>query len=69
MTNHSSRTLHSLHSERDSPLLAAAHFFDVSLRRFYDAEAVMWAVGATALVSLALTVFAMQSKVRSRHTL
>ncbi|XP_068452464.1 protein lifeguard 1 [Clinocottus analis] len=29
---------------------------------FFDAEAVLWAVGATALVSLALTVFAMQSK-------
>uniref|UniRef100_A0A8C7IES1 Protein lifeguard 1-like n=1 Tax=Oncorhynchus kisutch TaxID=8019 RepID=A0A8C7IES1_ONCKI len=30
--------------------------------RFYEAEAVMWAVGATALVSLALSVFAMQSR-------
>ena len=33
--------------------------------RFYNAEAVLWAVGATALVSFALSVFAMQSKVRS----
>lgn len=33
-----------------------------SVSVFYEAEAVMWAVGATALVSLALTVFAMQSK-------
>lgn len=29
---------------------------------YFAAEAVLWAVGATALVSLALTVFAMQSK-------
>uniref|UniRef100_A0A4W5QV36 Uncharacterized protein n=1 Tax=Hucho hucho TaxID=62062 RepID=A0A4W5QV36_9TELE len=33
-----------------------------SLTVFYEAEAVMWAVGATALVSLALSVFAMQSR-------
>lgn len=39
--------------------------FDIPLCRYFDAEAVLWAVGATALVSLALTLFAMQSKVRS----
>ncbi|XP_074539371.1 protein lifeguard 1 [Halichoeres trimaculatus] len=33
-----------------------------SLAAFFDAEAVMWAVGATALVSFSLSVFAMQSK-------
>ncbi|KAJ0065900.1 hypothetical protein NL108_000141, partial [Boleophthalmus pectinirostris] len=33
--------------------------------RFYDAEAVLWAMLATALVSLALSLFAFQSKVRS----
>ncbi|CAN9513909.1 unnamed protein product [Ophioblennius macclurei] len=33
-----------------------------SVTVYYDAEAVLWAVGATALVSLALSVFAMQSK-------
>ncbi|XP_075869097.1 protein lifeguard 1 [Nelusetta ayraudi] len=33
-----------------------------SVAVFFDAEAVMWAVGATALVSLALTLFAMQTK-------
>ncbi|XP_036448442.1 protein lifeguard 1 [Colossoma macropomum] len=33
-----------------------------SVTVFYNAEAVLWAVGATALVSLALSVFAMQSK-------
>ncbi|KAI4891214.1 hypothetical protein NFI96_033048, partial [Prochilodus magdalenae] len=33
-----------------------------SITVFYDAEAVLWAVGATALVSFALSVFAMQSK-------
>ncbi|XP_038838765.1 protein lifeguard 1 [Salvelinus namaycush] len=33
-----------------------------SVTVFYEAEAVMWAVGATALVSLALSVFAMQSR-------
>uniref|UniRef100_A0A4W4G7B4 Zgc:110410 n=1 Tax=Electrophorus electricus TaxID=8005 RepID=A0A4W4G7B4_ELEEL len=33
-----------------------------SVTVFYDAQAVMWAVGATALVSFALSVFAMQSK-------
>lgn len=32
---------------------------------FFHAEAVMWAVGATALVSFGLTVFAVQSKVSS----
>ncbi|KAI5620601.1 hypothetical protein C0J50_20068 [Silurus asotus] len=30
--------------------------------RFFSAEAVLWAVGATALVSFSLSVFAMQSK-------
>ncbi len=39
--------------------------FDISVCRYYEAEAVMWAVGATALVSLSLTLFALQSKVRS----
>lgn len=33
-----------------------------SVTVFYEAEAVLWAVGATALVSFALTLFAMQSK-------
>ncbi|KAJ8290784.1 hypothetical protein GJAV_G00017510 [Gymnothorax javanicus] len=33
-----------------------------SITVYYDAEAVLWAVGATALVSFALSVFAMQSK-------
>ncbi|XP_061920280.1 protein lifeguard 1 isoform X1 [Entelurus aequoreus] len=33
-----------------------------SLAVFYSAEAVLWAVGATALVSFSLSVFAMQSK-------
>ncbi|KAK6327207.1 hypothetical protein J4Q44_G00028520 [Coregonus suidteri] len=33
-----------------------------SVTVFYEADAVMWAVGATALVSLALSVFAMQSR-------
>ncbi|XP_036929259.1 protein lifeguard 1 [Acanthopagrus latus] len=33
-----------------------------SVSAYYDAEAVLWAVGATALVSFALTLFAMQSK-------
>lgn len=32
---------------------------------FFEAEAVMWAVGATALVSFGLTLFAVQSKVSS----
>lgn len=42
----------------------SAQPFDISVCRYYDAEAVLWAVGATALVSFALTLFAMQSKVR-----
>ncbi|XP_047454081.1 protein lifeguard 1 [Mugil cephalus] len=33
-----------------------------SLSVFFEAEAVMWAVGATALVSFSLSLFAMQSK-------
>ncbi|XP_074508585.1 protein lifeguard 1 isoform X1 [Sebastes fasciatus] len=33
-----------------------------SVAASFDAEAVLWAVGATALVSFALTLFAMQSK-------
>ncbi|KAG5856789.1 protein lifeguard 1 [Anguilla anguilla] len=33
-----------------------------SVTVFYEAEAVLWAIGATALVSFALSVFAMQSK-------
>ncbi|XP_076592746.1 protein lifeguard 1 [Chaetodon auriga] len=33
-----------------------------SVAAYFEAEAVMWAVGATALVSFALTLFAMQSK-------
>ncbi|XP_054477436.1 protein lifeguard 1 [Anoplopoma fimbria] len=33
-----------------------------SVSAFFDAEAVLWAVGATALVSFSLTLFAMQSK-------
>uniref|UniRef100_UPI0037E8E497 protein lifeguard 1 n=1 Tax=Semicossyphus pulcher TaxID=241346 RepID=UPI0037E8E497 len=33
-----------------------------SISAYFYAEAVMWAVGATALVSFSLTVFAMQSK-------
>ncbi|KAM3613937.1 uncharacterized protein V6R79_007345 [Siganus canaliculatus] len=33
-----------------------------SVAAYYDVEAVMWAVGATALVSFALTLFALQSK-------
>lgn len=85
MTNHSTiaplstvKTFSLVETERNPernpdasfrPLLAAAHLFDISLHRFFDAEAVMWAVGATALVSLALTLFAMQTKVRTRHAL
>lgn len=81
MTNHSTiaplstvKTIPLVEIERNPdasfrPLLAAAHLFDISLRRFFDVEAVMWAVGATALVSLALTLFAMQTKVRTRHSL
>uniref|UniRef100_A0A3Q3EM22 Zgc:110410 n=1 Tax=Labrus bergylta TaxID=56723 RepID=A0A3Q3EM22_9LABR len=38
------------------------YVFYISLCRFFNAEAVLWAVGATALVSFSLTVFAMQSK-------
>ncbi|XP_026229123.1 LFG_like domain-containing protein [Anabas testudineus] len=33
-----------------------------SVAAYFDAEAVLWAMGATALVSFALTLFAMQSK-------
>ncbi|XP_078108043.1 protein lifeguard 1 [Sander vitreus] len=33
-----------------------------SVAAYFDAEAVLWAVGATALVSFALTLFALQSK-------
>ncbi|XP_061074896.1 protein lifeguard 1 [Conger conger] len=33
-----------------------------SVTVFYEADAVLWAVGATALVSLAMSVFAMQTK-------
>ncbi|XP_070768746.1 protein lifeguard 1 [Enoplosus armatus] len=33
-----------------------------SIAVYFEAEAVLWAVGATALVSFALTLFAMQSK-------
>ncbi|KAI1885694.1 hypothetical protein AGOR_G00206450 [Albula goreensis] len=33
-----------------------------SVSVFYDAEAVLWAVGATALVAFSLSVFAMQSR-------
>ncbi|XP_042346429.1 protein lifeguard 1 [Plectropomus leopardus] len=33
-----------------------------SVAAYFDTEAVLWAVGATALVSFALTLFAMQSK-------
>lgn len=44
---------------------ATAYLFDISVCRYFDAEAVLWAVGATALVSFALSLFAMQSKVRS----
>uniref|UniRef100_A0A3Q0T4I3 Zgc:110410 n=1 Tax=Amphilophus citrinellus TaxID=61819 RepID=A0A3Q0T4I3_AMPCI len=36
--------------------------FDISVCRYFEAEAVMWAVGATALVSFSLSLFAMQSK-------
>lgn len=35
-----------------------------SVCRHFDADAVLWAMGATALVSLSLTLFALQSKVR-----
>lgn len=45
--------------------LPTAYLFDISVCRYFGAEAVMWAVGATALVSFALTLFALQSKVRS----
>uniref|UniRef100_A0A668AX67 Zgc:110410 n=1 Tax=Myripristis murdjan TaxID=586833 RepID=A0A668AX67_9TELE len=40
----------------------AAYLFDISVCRCFEAEAVLWAVGATALVSFALSLFAMQSK-------
>lgn len=46
-------------------LPTAAYLFDISIHSYFSAEAVMWAVGATALVSFALTLFALQSKVRS----
>lgn len=39
--------------------------FDVPLCRYFDAQAVLWAVGATAVVSFSLTLFAMQTRVRS----
>ena len=35
------------------------------LHSYFAAEAVLWAIGATALVSFSLSVFAMQSKVRT----
>lgn len=35
----------------------------ISIHRYYSAEAVLWAVGATALVSLAMSLFSLQSKV------
>uniref|UniRef100_A0A3B4UIV9 Zgc:110410 n=1 Tax=Seriola dumerili TaxID=41447 RepID=A0A3B4UIV9_SERDU len=38
------------------------YLFDISVCRNFDAEAVLWAVGATAVVSFALSLFAMQSK-------
>lgn len=45
------------------------HFPDtylmLSVCRYYHAEAVMWAVGATAFVTLGITLFTSQSKVRS----
>lgn len=50
------------HDRHDSALTA---LFDISVCRYFNAEAVMWAVGATAFVSLSLSLFAMQSKVRS----
>lgn len=37
--------------------------------RYYNAEAVLWAVGATAFVSFTLTLFAMQTKVSVLVTL
>lgn len=54
----------------ESPV-SHARFLPADLRglhplcSFFSAEAVMWAVGATALVSFGLSVFAVQSKVRS----
>uniref|UniRef100_A0A3P9P7Q2 Zgc:110410 n=1 Tax=Poecilia reticulata TaxID=8081 RepID=A0A3P9P7Q2_POERE len=36
--------------------------FDISVCRYFEAEAVLWAVGATALVSFGMSLFAMQSK-------
>lgn len=39
--------------------------FPPSHRRLFKVEPVLWAVGATALVSFSLSLFALQSKVRS----
>lgn len=39
--------------------------FDISVCSYFNAEAVMWAVGATAFVTFGISLFAMQSKVRS----
>ena len=38
----------------------------ISINSYFAAEAVLWAMGATALVSFSLSMFAMQSKVRPR---
>lgn len=54
-----------VHPPQDRHDSALTAMFDISVCRYFDAEAVMWAVGATAFVSLSLSLFAMQSKVRS----
>lgn len=38
---------------------------NISVCRYFDVEAVLWAMGATALVSFGMSLFALQSKVRS----
>uniref|UniRef100_A0A3B5Q788 Zgc:110410 n=1 Tax=Xiphophorus maculatus TaxID=8083 RepID=A0A3B5Q788_XIPMA len=42
--------------------LGLFRLFDISVCRYYEAEAVLWAMGATALVSFGMSLFAMQSK-------
>ncbi|CAG6015893.1 unnamed protein product [Menidia menidia] len=43
-------------------LMGNIALFDMSACRYFEAEAVMWAVGATAFVSFGLSLFALQSK-------
>lgn len=47
------------------PLFSDALGCVSNICRYFKAEAVMWAVGATAVVSFGMSLFAMQSKVRS----